>query len=616
MLTHFDQFRSCLQVLYKIRRQGIATKLRAKDFYKDPSIKGLARLIESEAAAVSVVRTVEDCNLQSMERSFDLLPIQEEFFKANMVQPNHYNQAFTVLLPRNHAYSFEKISAAIEQLALHHGILKCLVRDRKHLYVEDSSTFRVHDMSDKELSEADLCNFNASLDIENGPVWMAVLHSRNKVFFVFHHLIVDVVSWSIIAEDFKTIMNGSELGPKTSGYDQWVSYVKQYGSKVQDSQLTYWKQQQDDIVSMWDTTDTMIKCTKTVNPEQTTQLVTQKAYIAQPNELLLAALSLALNRIDGNKKHSVTLEGIGRLNSDDDPDVSRTVGWFTTMFPIGLDSTNGNDIGDVIISTKESIRRIPDKGLGYGALVQNGSLKDLVAPVVFNYLGKIGGKGSSNTWEIAPNEQTGKVIADGNRDTKCELEINCFVNAETGELEIHFQSFWENKKHEAFCEAFLEAIGDVVSHVSGVPTTVMTPSDYSTPQLNLTIDWLQRLQSRFSGYKIQSMYTATSLQQAFVAHAVAHPSDDAYCTQFMFEFDGAFDANVYRRAWDYTIQGFPTLRCAFDWEGSEPLMVVVETVEPPEINIVDIRYDDRTVEDVRLADRKVVYDLSRPCLIR
>ena len=620
-----------MQVLYKIRRQGIAGNLRAKDFYRVPTIKGLAKLIESETAATAAEspslgeQALIKANQVSMQASFGLLPIQGDFFKAKMVKSNHYNQAFTIHLPTNHTFSFETISSAIQQLATHHSILKCVFKDQQHVYHQDNSSYQIHDMFQKQLTEDDLTDLNSSLDIEKGPVWKVACHSGYKVFFVFHHLIIDVVSWSVIAEDFKTILTGGTLGPKTCSYDQWVAYVQNYSSKIEKSQLSYWKRQQDSITNLWDTTDTMVKSSKMLNADQTTQLLSKacQTYNTQPNELLLAALALTLSKLSGKKHHAVTLEGIGRMNPDD-LDVSRTVGWFTTMFPFQLyyaASQHDGDIGSVIMHIKEAFRKVPDKGLGYGALVQSGKLDNAeVAPVIFNYLGKIGGGGTddaSTAWEIAPNEPTGVTVADGNRDTNAALEMNCYVNTTSGELEIHITSYFDTNKTNQFCATFMEAVGKVLSHTSKLETAVTTPSDYSiSKNVNLTIDWLQRVQSKLASYKIQALYTATSLQQAFIAHAISHPGDDAYCTQFMFDYNGAFDVNAYRRAWDYTIQAFPTLRCAFDWEGPEPLMVVVGHVEPPDIDIIDIRNDSRTVEDVRLADREVVYDLSRPCLIR
>src|SRR5262249_19541462 len=137
-----------------------------------------------------------------------------------------------------------------------------------------------------------------------------------------------------------------------------------------------------------------------LNAEDTRLLLheAQLAYRTEVNDLLLTALAIVLCKWTGQSSVCVELEGHGREDLNEGVNLSRTVGWFTTRYPICLTLEEGG-IGSTIKSLKEQVRRIPHKGFGYGVLRylhQEAVIRDSMRPknpawVTFNYLGQLDG---------------------------------------------------------------------------------------------------------------------------------------------------------------------------------------------------------------------------------
>ena len=607
----------CLQVLHKLRSLGIAS-LRTKDLYSAPTIAQLAKLIESSKITSQPGSGTVEAEQGQLTGTFGILPIQDYFFALNMPHPNHFNQCFSIQLPADFDISLEKLSDMALQLSHHHDILRC-VFDKKHQHVcGRDNTYVVQDLSKQSVDHAFLTQtVHQSFDIEAGPVWKVLLLSGSRLFFAFHHLIIDAVSWRIIAEDVKTILTGGKLAPKTCSYKQFVDHIQSYAQDNVEKQVPFWTKMTNGKkeCSKW-LMHSAVKSptiqTLNVSAVTTSKLLTeaQKTYSTEINDLLLAALGRALANTTGTEDSLVTLEGIGRISND--IDVSRTVGWFTTMYPIKLNGS-GN-VGDSIVRTKESLRKVPDKGLGYLALVQSGHLVDEVAPVVFNYLGQLGSEATTD-WEITGDQVTGEEVADENHDSRFIIEVNAAVHKSSGEMVFDVKSYLDETATSRFVSSLKSAIDDVVDHcTSHVGKSTKTPSDYLVPRL--TIEWLRKLEGKYSS-EIQALYTASGLQQAFVAHAIGHPQDDAYSVSILMDSLYPLEVDSYKTAWDVAIQRFPTLRCAFDWtSGAASVMVVLSDVAAPPIEVIDISDGSKTIEQIQNEDRALGFNLEQAPLFR
>ncbi|WP_323861657.1 condensation domain-containing protein, partial [Xenorhabdus doucetiae] len=417
-----------------------------------------------------------------------------------------------------------------------------------------------------------LTQWQNGFDYLNGPLWQAAhltgyTDGSARLFFAFHHLIIDVVSWRIIAEDMRRLLQGETLPAKTSSYRQWVAAVHRYAEQHQD-EVPYWQ----GIMTGKETYPVMREANLhqlNLSAERTNTLLHEAnlGYHTEINDLLLSALTLALQTTFSRSVNHIILEGHGRETIDNTLDVAETVGWFTTVYPVRL--VMQDDIAETIIHTKERLRAIPNRGIGYGALYQAGYLPDDLPAISFNYLGQLNGEAGQTRhqdWALT-DDSCGSVIASEN-SSHLLLDINGAVQA--GKLQFSVLSRLPSAQTKIFITAFEQALKTVITagQQQAQSGGVKTPSDYEFKAVSIAR--LKRLQQR---YPIEALYPATSLQQGFIYHHLAQPQDDAYRVQLLLDYHAPIDLAAYQQAWALASLRFPILRTAFDWEG-EILQIV------------------------------------------
>ena len=226
-----------------------------------------------------------------------------------------------------------------------------------------------------------------------------------------HHLLIDSVSWHILLEDLDTAVAAYRQGQavklphKTASFQQWAEALEDYArSSEQEKERSYWQAVVAGIpygklktpgCEGAGAKETQISLT----PLQTEQLLTEACgtYHTQINDLLLAALSLAVEEYTGQERVTLCLEGHGREPIHIPMDVDRTVGWFTCAYPVLLPCTD--NVAETIIETKESLRKVPNHGLGFGLLYPPSVLDEV--SIYFNYIGqsKESGRGGATSGE-------------------------------------------------------------------------------------------------------------------------------------------------------------------------------------------------------------------------
>lgn len=605
---------ACLQVLHKVRTVGLV-QLRAQDLYANPTIETLARLIKTRKGNMMTGCVQPDQG--GIVGAFDFLPVQESFFRLNAAKANHFNQEFTILLQKNHGINLTRLEEIAKQLAQQHDILRCIYKNQQQ-FCQEEAPVKVESLGTSIADESMLTGFQEALDLENGPTWRVVLHSGNKLWFALHHIIIDAASCRILAEDVRTILTGKSLGPKTCSYKQWVNHIKEYAAKNRGKEVPLWnnmKPNANKLIFTSERDEPLVKNIK-LGAGLTSKLLADahKAYSTEIHDLLLAAVARALTAITEDDLNSITMEGIGRIS--DELDLSRTVGLFTNIYPISLDGGMDADIGEVIVNTKEVLRSVPNEGIGFGALVQSGELLDECAPVLFNYLGQLDGESScgGQEWSIAVDEAGGRKFAYANSNSRFTLCVNSHVNSTTGELSMDITSHISDDKTTAFCSALHETLVQVIDHACSIEESRKTPSDYNIR--NLTMEWLHDIESKFPNQSIQAMYVATGLQQALLAHYASYPDDDAYTVQILMDSLDEFDMAAYRRAWDYTIKKFPSLRSIYHWDGPTPVMIILEKVPSIKFEVINLVGTGRTSHQLVAENRTTAFDLSKPCPLR
>jgi non-ribosomal peptide synthase protein (TIGR01720 family) len=258
---------------------------------------------------------------------------------------------------------------------------------------------------------------HASFDLARPPLLKAVLFrlgagQRPYLFMAAHHLVIDGVSWRILQDDLDTAYQQAargeaiDLGLKTTSFRDWALRLGDYlATGGLDHELDHWTSALDGSKFPVDRTQPQLgtparAVSVLLTTEETDALLrwAPTVYRTRINDVLLAALAWALSRWTGRGRVSIDLEGHGREEIFDDVDLSRTVGWFTSIFPVALDVTISDEPNwrNLVKSVRRQLRAIPGNGFGYGALRYLGSAETRERlstqgsgpQISFNYLGQ------------------------------------------------------------------------------------------------------------------------------------------------------------------------------------------------------------------------------------
>ena len=322
----------------------------------------------------------------------------------------------------------------------------------------------------------------------------------------------------------------------------------------------------------------------TLNEDLTQALLQEvnRAYRTEINDLLLAALALALNQWQGKKDLSLTLEGHGREPLFPELDLSRTVGWFTSTFPVHLSlPAKTNDLGAVIKSIKEQLHAIPDKGLSFGLLRYFHQDKDLQQqlsqqdhlPIVFNYLGQFDASLKS-TWFTLAKEPHGEEVSPENTDQSL-LTMNGSI--EGGQLHFdlnYLKSAFHSGSIKKFANAFKQNLETLIQHCRAQTESHATPSDF--PLANLTQEELDALHT----HDLDNLYPQTPVQQGMVFHSLYNPDD--YITQMDWSLEGELNHDAFQQAWNALLMQFDILRTSFHQSlNGKPIQCLHHTLNIP-----------------------------------
>ncbi|MGH3782239.1 MAG: condensation domain-containing protein, partial [Pseudonocardiaceae bacterium] len=369
-----------IQVVSRARRAGLG--LMPLDVFKRPTVASLVMGVAGVAPVVAEQGPV--CGVVA------LTPIQQWFFQTNPQCPQHFDQSVWVELAQG--TDEQALRAGFDAVIAHHDALRMRFEHADGWWrQENMPVARADVLQRRDLSGVDpgaqpavmqeiAGQVRAGFDLGHGPLLTAVLfdlgaHQRPVLFVAVHHLVVDGVSWRILLEDLNTAYaqatdgNKVDLGSKTTSFQQWAHRLTDHASTGGfDDQRAYWARVTEDgdpalpLDGAGDNTvASMDAVTVRLDPAQTRALLhdVPATYRTQVNDVLLAGLGHVLGRWTGRSRVLVDLEGHGREDLFPEVDLSRTVGWFTTMFPVALDLLPSGDPGGVLKSVKEQLRAVP-----------------------------------------------------------------------------------------------------------------------------------------------------------------------------------------------------------------------------------------------------------------
>ncbi|GFE67456.1 non-ribosomal peptide synthetase [Chroococcus sp. FPU101] len=426
-----------------------------------------------------------------------LTPIQHWFFEQNLSNPHHFNQA--VLLEVKSELNLSYLQQALEHLFLHHDALRLRFEYQSGEWQQVISNeiprlnLNVSNLNEIETSANQL---QQSLDLSSDLVRVACFGSR--LLFVVHHLVIDGISWRILLEDLQTAYQQLERGEtiqlpsKTTSFKQWSESLQEYTDS--ETEREYWRtllsnpvyplpvdERGENTIASSDTVTVIL------DTEQTQALLTEvpQAYNTQINDILLTALVLAFKKWTGNSTLLLDLESHGRETIFTEIDVSRTVGWFTSIFPVYL-NLEDETLEKAIKTIKEQLRRIPNQGVGYGILnyiKSSDSIRSSKAEVSFNYLGQFDQMLSASPYFNLAQESTGLSSALQNQ-RRYLLEINGMIR----DKQLYLNWTYSKRIHERttienLAQYFLTSLQDLIEYCQ-LDAGGYTPSDFTLAQLD------------------------------------------------------------------------------------------------------------------------------------
>jgi len=441
-------------------------------------------------------------------------PITNWFLSHNFSNPNHYNQS--VLLQFKRDIDSSLLEKALNIIIEHHDGLRINYDPESgRLFYNNKSLaggmiiehFDISSIQEEEIPgkiESIGQALKSGFDITNGLLIKAALigagKNRKYLLITAHHLVIDGVSWRVLLEDLFNLYisseNGSEalLPAKTASLREWnlrLEELSQSADLIQEAECwaemceTHFAAPQDFTTDDWtmDNRKALKFHIDTVKTQKLTGMA-NRAYNTETQDLLLTALALAVRDWTEKERIIVELENHGRHLED--VDVSRTVGWFTAIHPLCLD-TAGEDIGLNIVRVKEKIREIPAKGIGYGIIkyMKGIDLQNCgnMAFIRFNFLGSFKNEVDNELFTAASNAHGSEICSKNNMTAK--IEINCMVVKSKLEIEMLYNSgAYAQKTLEYLKDCFLNYLDRIITQTETEKEKQFTPSDFKTAGIN------------------------------------------------------------------------------------------------------------------------------------
>lgn len=400
-----------IQLVSMLKKKGYS--LAVKTFMQSPTIFATAdKLTKVKARSASLLTT----------GTMQLSPIQARYFRLGE-EPllHHFCQSVKVL--NTDGFDIEAVEAALNKLVQHHDALRSrFFKNEAGQWQQEiptahiAVTLPVYDLRntpDAETAFNKLASgVQSSVRLDEGGMLRAAIFRKEEgdvLLLVIHHLAVDGVSWRILFDDFGQLyqqyVQDRTIGELPSG-DSFRKYLQQQLDYIETAsfkeEARYWQEalagetsrlpvsrpeggnrvaQQEVVSARLDAADTTVLLT-TAN----------KVLDMEMNDLLLSALSIACHRCFGMTRFPVHLEGHGREDLLGDIDLSHTIGWFTSIYPVILPAYDGAPLPDFMRTVRDTLHQVPAKGIGYGMLrylTPHDPLAGMQDPeMCFNYLGQ------------------------------------------------------------------------------------------------------------------------------------------------------------------------------------------------------------------------------------
>ncbi|MDJ0579751.1 non-ribosomal peptide synthetase [Crocosphaera sp.] len=511
---------SIMAIQIAIKANEFGLQLSPNQLFQHPTIKELADNIDTLSIILSEQGLVTG--------SVPLTPIQHRFFAQNVQEPNHWNQS--LLLEIDEKLDNNLLEKALQQLLIHHDSLRSQFKKESFSWQQfipesiPNVTVTSVDLSHKTVSEQDDStakieeNLQKSINLAQGELIKIALlnlgnNQKNHLLIIIHHLAIDGVSWSILLKDLQTLYqqlkNGQpcQLPLKTTSFKQWSEKLVELANLDNNLQteIEYWQSLSGtelpslslDYDSTENTEATAKNITVSLTAEETNLLLQDipKIHHTHINEILITALTLSITEITQNPLIQIDLEGHGREQEIvKGANLVRTIGWFTSIFPVIFKIENNKNLELSLTSIKEELSNIPNRGISYGILhyLRSDEILEAISPskILFNYLGIM----EQLLAENSPFKLCRELTLSRSDQEKRQyiLEINAFIIEEKLTIDWRYSgNFNQEKIVKQMIDNFSKKLRSLITHCSQSQAEDSTPNDF--PLANLTEDKINKI---------------------------------------------------------------------------------------------------------------------------
>lgn len=498
-----------IQITAALQKHQLLMEVR--DLLRFQNIKTLSEYVRKTEIQISQENILGDVKIS---------PAQEWFFSRIFTEIDHWNLAVTLIAKDKFDDKiilevFNKIVENNDALRIKFDIDEGNISQYNMPFEEKMVELKIFDFRQfddyQQKMTQEVKKLHKGIKINKEPLLKLGLFKTTNgdyLTIIVHHLVVDGISLRIILEDFhlgyRQAMNNKKISlqSKTHSFKHWVSKVHEYAhSKELLLEGDYWqeiervgktvlrgrKKNSKDLVK--DGVSTSIKLTK----EETQILLKEvnKAYNTEITEILLTALGLTIKDWLNNDTVLISLEGHGREDILKNINISRTVGWFTAIYPVILNMSKSEDLSYLIQTVKEDLRHIPNNGTGYGILKyitkkKEDSIKklELEPEIGFNYLGQFDEGYGNEIFSLSDIDLENFFSENSERLYKLDI-VGMVINSELHIVYNYNKNEFEHKEIEYLIKGYHKNLLRIIEHCRSIENSILTPSDIGDNQLTI-----------------------------------------------------------------------------------------------------------------------------------
>lgn len=636
-----------IQIISRLLQAG--WRLDMRWLFRHPTIAGLAPRLEATHSATSAA-------VAEAVGEVPLGPIQRWFFATCAVRPEHFNQG--VWLDGRGRWNIAAMQAALRHVAAAHDAFRYRYeqdagRWRQRCVAAGAEAVALRVVDFRGVAEAErrvielVRTEQAAIDLARGPLTRAVIvqtEERDRLFWTAHHLVVDGVSWRILLEDLAVAYAAASAGrtlpalQRTASFGQWIRAVETAVAKGRlEDEAKYWQQLAErpeprlpyDFAREAGKVADLRRVTAAVNAEMTGQLLqtAHAAFRTRGVELLVAALRAAYAEWNPGEPLELMFEGHGRESALAELDVSRTVGWFTSVYPVQFPAAASTTAASawLIRETKEQLRRVPRNGAGYGWWQAKGAsfarAERLRRAISFNFVGSF--EADDVTAAFALSAERPIATQDDGQALEQSLAIVGYATGGRMYWTIEYDGKrWAEATVRRLLDGFVRALENVAAATAATRGAVPSPADFVHREMELAAFDRMVERREWSAEAIADIYPLSPMQKGLYYEAIKAPASEAYFEQMSFCLDGAIELAALQQAWRDLVARHAALRSVFvPAEGDdEPLQVVWRTQEP-DVSVVSLLGQSEAqqraiVEEFQRQDRATPFALEYGPLMR